>query len=76
MPCRLVDLAAEIQLKIANQLLSDTNDCSEDSESNETDPYYYRFLGKPDEKADRHEWARKKLRIRDLMNWSCTSLFF
>ena len=75
MPCRLIDLALEIQTKIADELLNDTKNCSEDSERDEKDPYYCR-LEKPDEKAARHRWERKKLRIQDLMNWSCTSVFF
>ena len=75
MPRHLVDLPPEIQLKITDELLQDTDDSSEDSECEEG-VLYNRPLEKPEDKANRHKWERQKRRLQDLMNWSCTSVFF
>lgn len=73
MPCLLFDLAPELQLKIANTLLSDI---SANEISDDVDGTYDLNEEDPNEKLKRKERGSYKNRMRDLMSWSCTSRFF
>lgn len=70
MPCHLVNLPTELQLKIINELRKDVN-----AEGIEDD-YDEERRGKSDEKQESKESQSMHCRILDLMNWSCTASYY
>ncbi|KAG6995744.1 hypothetical protein G7Y79_00042g078490 [Physcia stellaris] len=73
MACQLLELAPELQLKIANTLLSDI---SANETTDDVDGTYDLNDEGPDEKLERKKRGSCNHRMRDLMRWSCTSRFF
>ena len=74
MPYDLTDLSTELHLKIVDELRSDVA-AEEIQDDREEDPYDYN-AETFDEKQERKKNASKYNRVRDLLNWSCTSHFF